>query len=61
MKMLQIMKKLKHELQWIGEKCTYIEQRIDAAAAKSGETFAGICSKCFWSSMQPEMKAKQMR
>jgi hypothetical protein len=37
MKMLQIMKKLKHELQWIGEKCTYIEQRIDAAAAKSGD------------------------
>ena len=37
MKMLQIMKNMKHNLKWIADKTTYIEQRIDAAAAKSGD------------------------
>jgi len=37
MKMLQIMKQMKSNVKWIADKCTYIEQRTDAAAAKSGD------------------------
>ena len=37
MKMLQIMKNMKHNMKWIADKTTYIEQRIDAAAARSGD------------------------
>ena len=36
-KMLKIMEKVVDELQWISEKCKYIEQRMDAAAAKSAD------------------------
>ena len=35
--MLKIMKVMKHDLRWIAEKCSYIEKRMDAAAAKSGD------------------------
>ena len=38
-KILQITKHLTHNVKWIADKCPYIEQRIDAAAAKSG----GVC------------------
>ena len=31
------MKQLVYELQWIAEKCKYIEKRMDAAAAKSAD------------------------
>ena len=34
-KMLKIMMQAVDELQWIAEKCKYIEKRLDAAAAKS--------------------------
>jgi hypothetical protein len=37
LKMLKLMKQMKDELHWISEKCRYIEKRIDAAAAKSGD------------------------
>ena len=40
MKMLQIMKHLKHNVKCIADKTTYIEQRIDAAAAKRGDIFS---------------------
>jgi hypothetical protein len=35
--MLQIMKRMRQDLKWIGEKCSYMEQRMDAAGAKSGD------------------------
>jgi hypothetical protein len=35
--LLQMMKKMKTDLHWIADKCSYIEQRIDKAAAKSGD------------------------
>ena len=35
-KMLKVMKKVKNSVDCIADKCTYIEKRIDAAAAKSG-------------------------
>ena len=35
MKMLKVMQKMKNSVDWIADKCTYIEKRIDAAAAKS--------------------------
>lgn len=37
LKMLKLMKLMKTELHWISEKCRYIEKRIEAAAAKSGD------------------------
>jgi len=37
MKMLKVMEKVVDELQWISEKCKYIEQRMDAAAAKTAD------------------------
>ena len=58
--MLKIMKVTKHDLHWIAEKCSYIEKRMDAAAAKV-ETFAGICSRFSWSSMQTRMQARLRR
>ena len=36
-KMLKVMKKVKNSVDWIADKFTYIEKRIDAAAAKSGD------------------------
>jgi hypothetical protein len=36
-KMLKIMVQVVDELQWIAEKCKYIEKRMDAAAAKSAD------------------------
>ena len=36
-RMLKVMKMMKNSMKWIADKCTYIEQRIDAAAAKSGD------------------------
>jgi hypothetical protein len=39
MKMLQFMNHLKQNVKCIADKTTYIEQRIDAAAAKSGDIF----------------------
>ena len=37
LKMLQIMKLLQYQTKWIGEKCSYMEKRMDAAAAKSSD------------------------
>ena len=37
MKMLQIMQVMKSHMKWIADKCNYIEKRMDAAAAKSGD------------------------
>ena len=34
---LRMLQRMKTDLRWLAEKCSYLEQRIDGASAKSGD------------------------